>query len=339
MDTAAALPETPLVSFCISCYKQEQYIAQTLAGAFAQTYDNLEIVISDDCSPDGTVDVIKREIARYQASGGRHKIVLNVNETNLGNLGNWGKICSIAKGELLVKNDGDDISLPERTSKCVAAWLAAGKQHDVVSCAYYKMDTKGRVFGTHPPQYVLGTASCYTPKLFYFYGPPGRDGIDDVVWNYRMELLRRLGKSAGVLFVPDLLVRYRYASGITTRKKSYIDWLAKAASCGTMRQFELDLEKIAPLMEPAKVEQERAYFETCRKMGRAGKTLVLSRSFKERLAAFREMAEWHKNRLSVNYLMQVFLLLPRPVRDPVLELMGRTRDLWGRIRSAFIRQS
>ncbi|MBR1871017.1 MAG: glycosyltransferase [Kiritimatiellae bacterium] len=72
MDCARDL-EKPLVSFCISCYNQERYIAQALESAFAQTYGNMEIVISDDCSTDGTVGAIKDAIAKYQkttAGGG-----------------------------------------------------------------------------------------------------------------------------------------------------------------------------------------------------------------------------------------------------------------------------
>lgn len=194
----------PFVSFCISCYKQEKLIAETLQGAFAQTYGNMEIVISDDCSPDGTVDAIKREIAEYQKRPGpKHKIVLNVNKTNLGNLGNWSKLCQIANGKLLIKNDGDDISLPDRTEKVVAAWVREGEKHDIVTCGYYKIDLKGRIFGTAKPRPAFGCISAYTKKAIDFFGPPAFPAgtTDDQIWGYRTWLLQLANKSSGVLVI------------------------------------------------------------------------------------------------------------------------------------------
>jgi GT2 family glycosyltransferase len=48
-----------LVSFVVLAYNQQKFVAEAVRGALAQTYHPLEIVISDDCSTDGTFDVIK----------------------------------------------------------------------------------------------------------------------------------------------------------------------------------------------------------------------------------------------------------------------------------------
>ena len=45
----------PLVSYCVKCFNQEQYIGKALEAAFAQTYEPLEILIGDDCSTDGSM--------------------------------------------------------------------------------------------------------------------------------------------------------------------------------------------------------------------------------------------------------------------------------------------
>lgn len=79
-------------------------------------------VVSDDASNDGSWEVINSAVEQYRLSGGDIRIVLNRNEANLGNMGNWLKLCELSKGELLVKADGDDISLPARTEKIVRAW-------------------------------------------------------------------------------------------------------------------------------------------------------------------------------------------------------------------------
>ena len=52
-----------------------------IEGAFAQTYQPLEILLSDDCSPDGTYRVMQEMAAAY---AGPHRVILNRNPKNLG---------------------------------------------------------------------------------------------------------------------------------------------------------------------------------------------------------------------------------------------------------------
>ena len=75
----SATPERPLVSMIITAYNQEGYIRATIEGAFSQTYEPLEIVMSDDCSPDGTFAIMEEMAAAYS---GPHKLVLNRNPKN-----------------------------------------------------------------------------------------------------------------------------------------------------------------------------------------------------------------------------------------------------------------
>ena len=49
---AAPTPDRPLVTFALFAYNQEQYIREAVEGAFSQTYEPLEIILSDDCSSD-----------------------------------------------------------------------------------------------------------------------------------------------------------------------------------------------------------------------------------------------------------------------------------------------
>ena len=53
------LPSQPRVSVCIPSYNSENYIAETIESVLSQTYTNFELVITDDCSTDGTINVIK----------------------------------------------------------------------------------------------------------------------------------------------------------------------------------------------------------------------------------------------------------------------------------------
>lgn len=55
----------PLVSICITCYNHEKYVGEALEKALNQTYQNTEILISDDGSTDGSREVITRIIETY----------------------------------------------------------------------------------------------------------------------------------------------------------------------------------------------------------------------------------------------------------------------------------
>ena len=49
--------EKPLVTFPLFAFNQEQYIREAIEGAFAQTYEPLEISLSDDVSSDDTFEI------------------------------------------------------------------------------------------------------------------------------------------------------------------------------------------------------------------------------------------------------------------------------------------
>ena len=112
-------PDVPLISFAILAYNQENYIEQALASGLEQSYPNLEVVVSDDASTDGTWGRITCAAAGYS---GHHKVKLNRNEVNLGIGGQVRKIASLASGEIIVLAGGDDVSKPERVEVLARAF-------------------------------------------------------------------------------------------------------------------------------------------------------------------------------------------------------------------------
>ena len=90
-------------------YRQEAHVAAAIAGAFAQTWPPLEILLSDDASPDGTYRVMQAMAAAY---AGPHRVVLNRNEQNLGLIGHLNRVMALASGDFVVQNAGDDVSAP-----------------------------------------------------------------------------------------------------------------------------------------------------------------------------------------------------------------------------------
>ena len=49
-----------VVSVLIPTYNGERFIAETLSSVLEQTYEHLEVIVGDDCSSDGTVDIVRR---------------------------------------------------------------------------------------------------------------------------------------------------------------------------------------------------------------------------------------------------------------------------------------
>ena len=140
----------PKVTFAMKNYNQQDYLAQAIAAAFAQTVDYFEILIWDDCSTDGSAQIIVAELQKRLS-----KRNLNVRfyrgRKNLGNLGAWLALLSLARTEFVVKSDGDDISYPQRVEKFYQAWLDSGMRASVVSSQVVKFVSPNRIVGPSGP--------------------------------------------------------------------------------------------------------------------------------------------------------------------------------------------
>ncbi|RTL97072.1 glycosyltransferase [Ancylobacter aquaticus] len=109
-------PDHPLVTFALFAYNQEQYIREAVEGAFSQTYEPLEIILSDDCSSDQTYLIMQEMAAAYR---GPHQVRVTRNEKNWGLAVHVNRIVQSACGEILVIAAGDDVSFPDRTTVSV----------------------------------------------------------------------------------------------------------------------------------------------------------------------------------------------------------------------------
>jgi glycosyltransferase involved in cell wall biosynthesis len=106
-----------LVTFGLFAYNQEKYIREAVEGAFSQTYSPLEIILSDDCSSDRTVEIMEEMAREYR---GPHQVVVRRGTSNLGVARHFDELIRNAKGWLFLAAAGDDISHAHRTSVCVA---------------------------------------------------------------------------------------------------------------------------------------------------------------------------------------------------------------------------
>lgn len=94
------------ITIGILTFNHEKFIAKCLNSVLALKYDNLEIIVSDDCSKDSTYQIVQDIVANAQSS---HHIIINRNEVNLGLAGNFNKtFYELATGDFLITLGGDD---------------------------------------------------------------------------------------------------------------------------------------------------------------------------------------------------------------------------------------
>jgi glycosyltransferase involved in cell wall biosynthesis len=105
----------PKVSVMIITYNQRHLIAETLESVLSQDYSNLEIVVADDASTDGTRDVILDFQRRYPDI-----VVPVLNQINMGITGNSNAAFFACTGELVAVLGGDDLFLPGKIKAQVA---------------------------------------------------------------------------------------------------------------------------------------------------------------------------------------------------------------------------
>ncbi len=98
------------VSVCIVTYNQSKYIRQCLVSLINQDCNfQYEIIVSDDCSTDGTQDIIRQLQSEYP-----HLIKAFLHESNMGAYHNYLFAHQQAQGEYIAHVDGDDYYFPEK---------------------------------------------------------------------------------------------------------------------------------------------------------------------------------------------------------------------------------
>lgn len=108
--------EMPLVSVPVITYNSAKTVVETLESIKAQSYPNIELIISDDCSVDNTVELCKIWTAKNKGRFERVEIITV--EKNTGVAGNCNRAYAACKGEWVKSIAGDDILLPNCIQDC-----------------------------------------------------------------------------------------------------------------------------------------------------------------------------------------------------------------------------
>lgn len=189
--------QSGLVSVIMAAYNSSAHIAESIESVLAQTYTELELLITDDCSTDETVEIVKS----YAARDGRvHLFQL---KENLGAGVARNKSIHEARGRYIAFCDSDDTWLPEKLEKQME--FIRGNGYCFVFSSYYFCNAEGRRTGVFvAPESVslvdtkrddkIGFLTALYDTDFYgkFYMPRLRKRQD---WAYVLLILQRCGRA------------------------------------------------------------------------------------------------------------------------------------------------
>jgi alpha-1,3-rhamnosyltransferase len=110
MDNTLFNKERQLVSIAVITYNSSKYVLETLESIASQTYQDLEVIISDDCSTDNTVNICKKWIEKNRDRFVKVELI-TVNK-NTGITPNINRALRMTKGSWVKFIAGDDILFP-----------------------------------------------------------------------------------------------------------------------------------------------------------------------------------------------------------------------------------
>lgn len=117
---------TPIVSVLVPVFNGERFLKEALSSIAAQTLKDIEVIVSDDGSSDGSIGIATQwqdRDARFRVLGSAH---------NLGMTANWNKALGEARGKYVVKLDCDDAM----RSRCLEELVNEMESHPHVYVAY-----------------------------------------------------------------------------------------------------------------------------------------------------------------------------------------------------------
>lgn len=123
----------------MTAFNAENFIAQAIESVLKQTYSNFEFIIVNDGSTDSTLKIIKE----YALIDTRIELI---DHPNIGMGESLNKAIEIAKGDLIVRMDSDDIMMNNRIEEQIH-YLHNNKNVAVLSCLAYYINERNEIIG------------------------------------------------------------------------------------------------------------------------------------------------------------------------------------------------
>ncbi len=106
------------VSICVPIYGVEKFIERCAVSLFEQSYENIEYIFVNDCTPDSSIRILEETISRYPHRKEQIKIINHPHNKRLGEARNTA--VAAATGRFLLHVDSDDFIDTNIVEVCVA---------------------------------------------------------------------------------------------------------------------------------------------------------------------------------------------------------------------------
>jgi glycosyltransferase involved in cell wall biosynthesis len=148
----------PLVSICIPCYNSEKTILKTLNSILNQTYQNFELLISDNHSLDNTIEICEKI--------GDPRIRIFKNNENIGAGPNFNKVIELATGKFIAIFHADDVYCPTIIEKQIQTFQKNPSIGAVFTMTYY-IDENDNIIGERKlPKNLKNKKQMYFCEIF-----------------------------------------------------------------------------------------------------------------------------------------------------------------------------
>lgn len=249
----------PKVSIIIPVYGVEKYIERCARSLFGQSFDDIEFLFIDDCTPDKSMDTLRQVLDDYPER--KPQVVVHRMEKNSGQAAvrTWGM--QHATGDYVIHCDSDDWVEPDY---CRALYETAEREiADVVICDYVTSDGQSVLkrtvccSSTDKSQFINGMlfqsdpwslcnklfrrTACYRADLVF---PSGNMG-EDMLLVFQMVLNART-----IGYVPQPLYNYFYNPASITKTPSASKML------DNFRQFKANTDILLEEMEKRGLKEE-----------------------------------------------------------------------------------
>lgn len=217
---------TPLVSIALRSYNQKEFLKEAIDSILNQTFKDYELIIADDCSSDGSQEMIKDYQNKYP------QIIKPIfADINGGHTINMNRALEACCGKYVAIFDGDDIMMPEKLEKQVDFM----EKHPECPVSYHNVEFFDSKTG-RPLFLKNGARNSHEGGIktvvkygIYFSNPScivKRDkipqyGCDERVkiasdWLFYIDILAQGGD---LLFLDEVLMRQRRHPGNVTKKQ------------------------------------------------------------------------------------------------------------------------
>ncbi len=207
----------PLVSVVCVCYNHERFVGEAINSVLIQTYPNVELVVVDNSSTDGSVTKIRSALT----SSVDTKVIIS--NSNQGNCKAFNEGFKKTVGDFIIDLSADDVLSPQRIEKGIANF----QRHDSLTGVNFTdaelIDESGNGLGFHSdrfPHTTIPEGDIYLDVLSrYFINSPTMmirrtvleklGGFDETLAYEDFDLLIRSARDFRFSYIPEPLVKRR----------------------------------------------------------------------------------------------------------------------------------